>query len=314
MPTLLQADGWDVRAFSRRDSAGLAGFANDLRRSDLIYVWGGRVSLGKFLSAARLLNKKKLVMLWAGSDVFYAREQTAAGKMDPWIREKIHWAVSPWIAEEVRALGLPCEHVQVSFAHPVAKPAPLPGKFSVLVYIPGVTKGNLYGWDRVLEVAKRMRSIEFVVVGIEDDIFPVAPSNVKFHGRIADLTGFFQRASAVWRPVRHDGLSFMVLEALAHGRHVVYTYPFPACRHAPDNDSACAEIQRLAEAHAAGTLELNTEGMRLIASEYRPDKVRAEILGRWQRILEEPASTQSLLIPAPQVSSEHASFREIAGK
>src|SRR6266403_1239163 len=40
---------------------------------------------------------------------------------------------------------------------------------------------------------------------------------------------FYKRASVVWRPVRHDGLSFMVLEALGHGRHVLWTYEFPGC-------------------------------------------------------------------------------------
>jgi hypothetical protein len=186
--------------------------------------------MGKFLWAARAMGKEKIVILWCGSDVLLAKQELAEGKMDPWVASRTHWAVSPTLAEEVRSLGLSCEYVQASFVAQVACPKALPKKFSVLVFLPVADRIELYGYDRVVEVAKRLPFIEFNLVGYRDESPLPTPPNVKVHRWFGDLTEFYERATVLWRPVRHDaGISFMVLEALAHGRHALYTYPLPGC-------------------------------------------------------------------------------------
>ena len=223
---LIRNDEWDVRFRASLTPAGLAAHAEDVRWCDLAYTWGGRVTMGKFLWVARCLGKKKVVILWSGSDVLYAKTDYSQGKMSPWVAEKIHWAVSPWVAEEVRSMGIPCEYVQASFVTPVASPAPLPKKFSVLIYVASVEKRYLYGWDRMVEVADKLRSVEFNLVGLEPEQVLKGPPNIKVHNRV-NIAPFFERASVIYRPVRHDGLSFMVLEALAYGRHVSTAIRFP---------------------------------------------------------------------------------------
>jgi Glycosyl transferases group 1 len=282
---LLRDNAWDVRYRSSSRSVGLAALANDLHGCDLAYTWGGRIDLGKFLWAARLLGKKKLVMLWSGSDVSYAKTDYLAGKMNPWVAEKIHWAVSPWIAEEVRSLGLACEYVQASFVEPVNDPAPLPEKFSVLVYLPSVDKAELYGWNQILEVARECRSINFVVVGLQNGESLQIPPNVTPHGWTEDLTPFLKRTTVLWRPVQHDGLSFMVLEALAHGRHVIYSYPLAGCVQAKGASAAREELERLFDLHLLKALSLNQKGIDIIARDFNPTKVRSEILQRWGKII-----------------------------
>jgi Glycosyl transferases group 1 len=288
LPGLLQDDSWSVRFLARRGFTSMAAFADDLRRCDLVYTWGGRIDLGKFLWAARCLGKEKLVMLWSGSDVSYAKKDLLAGKLAPWVAEKVHWAVSPWLAEEVRSLGFACEYVQASFVQPISDPAPLPEKFSVLVYLPSLDKADLYGWDQIREVARRYRSIEFVVVGLQQQEMLQAPPNVVVHGWTADLTPYLTRATVLWRPVLHDGLSFMVLEALAHGRHVLYSYPLPGCVQVRSAADAGAELQRLLDLHCSGTLGLNYRGTEVIARDFSPEKVRSEILRRWEGIILSP--------------------------
>src|SRR5271163_3518104 len=94
LPGLLGSEQWDVRHCSY-GPVGLAALTNDLRRCDLAYTWGGRISNGKFLWAARCLGKRNIVQLWCGSDVLFARKQLATQKIEPWIANQIHWAVSP---------------------------------------------------------------------------------------------------------------------------------------------------------------------------------------------------------------------------
>jgi len=292
---LLRCDGWDVRYHSRQTASGLVSLANDLRRCDLAYTWGGRVSLGKFLGAAKYLGKQKLVMLWSGSDVLFGQEETAAGKLNPWIAQKIHWAVSPWIAEEVRALGLRCEYVQASFVEPVKEIVPLPEKFSVLAYVPDAEKAKLYGWDQIVEVANALPSVDFHVVGLREGERLEAPPNVTLHGWARDMRPHLEKTTVLWRPVEHDGLSFMVLEALAQGRHVIYSYPFQGCAQAKTAVKAQHHLRRLARLHDSKTLGINSAGIQLIAERFTPAKVRGDLLRRWEDIiLQKTAAAHSL--------------------
>ncbi len=286
LPSLLQDEQWDVRHHPQRSPIGLAALVKDLNRCDLVYTWGGRISTGKFLWAARSLGKKKVVIFWCGSDVLVAQQELARGKMDPWVASRIHWAASPSLAEEVQAMGLRCEYVQASFVNCVARPAPLPRKFSVLVFLPTATRSDLYGWDRVVEVARALPVVEFKLVGLQDDDPPEAPPNVIVHHWIENLTPFYQQSTVLWRPVRHDaGISFMVLEALAHGRHVLYSYPIPACLQVTSVESAQKELQRLFSLHCSGRLQLNRAGIGAISQHYSREAVRCELHRRWEQII-----------------------------
>lgn len=296
-PELLESDGWAIRHFGTEGSANLAAMTGYLHRCDLAYTWGGRLTMGRFLSAARLLRKKKVVMFWCGSDTLDARQDYEAGRADSWIANKIHWAGAPWLAEEVRAIGISCEYVPSTWVKVPDEIPALPVKFSVLAYLPDAERVHLYGIDHVLEVARKMPEIKFNVVGLQPGQKLSAPSNVTVHGWTADMRPFYQKSTVVWRPVRHDGLSFMALEAMGHARHVMWSYPFPGSTVANDAPSGYAEIQRLVDLHLRGKLLPNWEASTLIANQFSPEKIRLGILSRWKRIVEstgEPAGAESL--------------------
>jgi hypothetical protein len=282
---MVRDDRWQVLHRSSHKPMQLAGLVRDLASCDLAYTWGGRISMGKFLWAARILGKKKLIMLWSGSDVLFAQREQAAGVRVPWVNGMVHWAVSPWVAEEVRELGLPCEYVQASFVDVIPHPKPLPKKFSVLVFVRDIKKTDLYGWDRMLEVAERLPQIEFNLCGLPEGQTLQGPSNMKVHNFTPEFTPILENTSVVYRPVRHDGLSFTVLEALSHGRHVLYSYPLTGCVQVTSTAMACRELEKLLACHEAGTLALNEAGRSYIAEEYAPDKVRSELLHRWEQII-----------------------------
>jgi len=289
---ILQDPAWQIHHHFYRPS-GLVRFAGDLFRSDLAFSWGGRISMGKFLRAAKWLRKKNVVLLWCGSDVLNAREEFAAGKMDSWVAERIHWAASPVLADEVRAMGIPCEYVQVSFVEPVRNPPALPKKFSVLVYVPTLERGNLYGLDLILQVADVLRSVEFTLVGLRQGETLTGPPNLKIYRRVSNLTPFIERATVIWRPVRHDaGTSFMVLEALAQGRHVLYSYPFPGSIHVTNAGTARKQLERLLALHESQALHLNHAGIRAIADEFTPHRVRANFFSKWAEIIDANAGAK----------------------
>jgi len=285
LAALLNGDGWDVRFHSGSTPRELFALANDLRRCDLAYTWGGRIDLGKFLWAARCLGVQNLVMLWSGSDVLWAQKDFAAGKMHPWVASKIHWGVSPWVAEEVRSIGLECEYFQASFVQPVKDLAAMPEKFSVLAYIPSVDKTGLYGWQQILEVAKALPSVKFNVVGLQGGETLQAPGNVSVQGWTKDLATVLRKSAVLWRPVQHDGLSFMVLEALAQGRHVLYSYPLRGCTQVKDAVASTNELRRLVSLHESRSLGLNAAGLEAVDREFSAARVRESLLRSWEQII-----------------------------
>lgn len=263
----------------------------DLARCDLAFSWTGNINPGLFLRAARALDKKKVIVLWSGSDVLFAADELKAGRKDSWVSTRVHWAVSPWIAEEVRGLGVECEYVQVSFV-PSVSPSPLPEEFSVLSYAPSLKKAELYGVDRIVEAAAKLPSVQFVLVGLEDGTISNVPMNLRVFGKV-DLDQFFRKSTILWRPARHDGLSFMVLEALSHGRHVLYSYPLPGCVQVAGVEDAVEQITRFRDLHASRELPLNQEGIDIIARDYDKEVVRRRILHRWEQIILAPSSRSS---------------------
>jgi hypothetical protein len=286
LSALVDGGDWHVPYRSPFHPVGWGARLADLARCDLAYSWTGRINPGLFLRAARALDKRKVILLWSGSDVLFASEELGAGKKDPWVTSRVHWAVSPWMAEEVRALGVECEYVQTSFVSPVA-PSPLPAEFSVLAYAPSLKKAELYGVDRILQAAAMLPSIPFRLVGLQERSIPEAPANLQVFGRV-NLDEFYRTASVLLRPVRHDGLSFMVLESLAHGRHVLYSYPLPGCRQVTTVQATIREIERLRDLHSSKALQLNHEGLETIARDYHRDVVRARLLERWEQMILAP--------------------------
>lgn len=284
----MSGDGWEFQYFPDQGLGNLAAMTNALRNCDLVYQIGGRVTIGKFLTATRLLGRHRIVMHWVGSDTLDQRPDADNGKTDSWIRKGIHhWADSEWIRGEVSSLGISSELVPLPSPRVPENPLPLPSEFCVLVYVPSVERSELYGLDSILEVAKRLPQIRFELVGLRDGPIPneIAP-NLRSHRRMPHLDEFYRRASVVWRPARHDGLSWMVLESLGYGRHVLWTYAFPGCIQSTSVSEAAAHLLRLYNLHQGRGLQLNTEGLSFMAnSEYSPKSFKPRILSRLEEII-----------------------------
>ena len=285
LPAAFKSDGWEIKHHTVHELPSLIALLKDLPRADLLFLWGARISFGKFLRAAQLLSRKKIVMLWAGSDVLGAQMQFAEGKLEPWIARKIHWAGAPWLRDEIQAIGLKCEFVPITWVPKVSRPHPMPEQFSVLVYLPSASQAKLYGLDRILQISRSLPDIRFELVGLKDGHVPDPPSNLRIRGRLQDMSEVYRRSSVYWRPVEHDGLSFMALEALSHGRHVVWSYPFSYCSRSVNVETDRAEILRLHTLHQRGSLLLNERAIGMVAERYSLESVKKEYLRRWQEII-----------------------------
>lgn len=290
LPDILQDDNWDIRFHPTDRISSLIKLTGELKCTDLLFVWGARISKGKVLRAAKAFGTRRIILFWCGSDVLAAQKEFARGMLDPWVANQIHWAGAPWLAEEIRTLGIPCEYVPITWVKAIRNPPPLPERFSVLTYLPKPELGRLYGLDRILQVARSLPQIPFTLIGLLSGRISDAPQNLRILPRDPDMDTHFRNTSVYWRPVSHDGLAFMALEALSYGRHVMWSYPFPHCAQTRNAKEDRAEIERLHALYEGGSLSLNRAGADLIAREFTPNSIKRSFLQKWSEIIAPVAS------------------------
>jgi hypothetical protein len=287
MAALLDGDDWQAAYLETRGWRPVPALRALLavRRADVLYQLGGQLARRSRPDALLTAVRRPCVMHWTGSDVLYARGMAARGRVSARLRDGcVHLAGAPWLVDELRALGVDAAWQPHSA---VAAPAHLPdfpATFTVLAYLrPG--RERFYGLEAVLAVAAAVPEARVLVVGCARLPVP-APPNVRCLGWVEDVASIYARTHVLLRLTAHDGLAFMVQEALAYGRHVVWNYPFPAVCHVTRADEAPARVAALAAHHRQGTLALNHAGADHVRERYHPRRIRDELRARLAAALE----------------------------
>jgi hypothetical protein len=196
------------------------------------------------------------------------------------IRGCTHWTEVPWTAEELARIGVDARVVPLASPLAPNQLAPLPARFTVMTYLPE-QRWEFYGGPNVLRLAREMPDVQFVVLASSPDSEwcrrESAPANMAMLGFRDDVSRLYDETTVLVRMTQHDGLSFMVLEALAHGRHVVWSYPLGPLVATRSYGELHAEIMRLRTLHQEGRLEINREGAAWVRQEYAPAVVAAGI-------------------------------------
>lgn len=283
---LLSGDGWDCRyntSPSRSPEDWLA-TAAAIARADLVYLIGGQIQRWSRPDWLLRAYKGPVVMHWVGTDVSYAvaakQSGTASAEL---LRRPIHWSEVDWTAEELAGVGIRSEIVPLTSTCLPLVPPPLPERFVVLAYLPD-SRPEFYGRAGVLGLARSFPEVPFLVVGTDGPDCE-GLGNLEFLGWQSDMTSVYARSTALLRLTKHDGLSFMVLEALASGRYVIWNRPFDGVLTALHDGDAKGRLEDLLSLHRRGELQLNHAGIRLVDSEYAPERIRMQILGRFAEIL-----------------------------
>lgn len=283
---LLAAEGWQFRyleSAGRRPVAWVT-TATALAQADLVYLVGGQIERWSRPDWLARVPRRPIVMHWVGSDVTYAIEAQRRGRASQRLRSgPTHWTEVPWTAAELHAIGVEADVVPLTSTRLLQQPVPLPKQFTVLTYLPG-SRPEFYGSATVLHLASQFPEVQFLVAG-SAGLGPHTPANVEFLGWVDDMVGLYARSSVLLRLPAHDGLSFMVLEAMAAGRYVIWNHPMKGVLEVTDELQARSEIEALLALHRSGGLGPNEAGRRTIQSQFAPERIGAEILGRFERIL-----------------------------
>lgn len=119
----------------------------------------------------------------------------------------------------------------------VAEQKPL----ALLAYLPDM-RPSFYGAQQVRYAAERNPDIQFIVVADNEHALVDLP-NVESLGWVDDMEAIWSRVGGVIRLTIHDGLPRMVVEALARGKYVLFSYPLEGCWHVTDTTTLNVAIE-----------------------------------------------------------------------
>jgi len=210
---------------------------------DVLHVLGWR-NLWNLWVAARLRGMP-VVFHWLGSDVSsFLRSPRWSRVVGPALNALIavHLADSPALVGELRSVGIYAKAFTVgtSSFHNI-QIMPLPDRPCALAML-RPNKFEFYGGKKVLEMAAAAPDINWLIVAHDGTGLPRLP-NVEYLGNVEEMEPVYRRATVLVRLTAHDGIGQMVLEALARGRHVVWSHPMPHCRLARTADAALREVR-----------------------------------------------------------------------
>jgi len=187
------------------------------------------------------------ILHWIGSDVssFLAspRWSKAAGPLLNLLVPR-HLAEAPNLRRELRSVGI-YARVQPKGMRSFddVEVPPLPEQPCALAML-RPDRFDFYGGNKVLEMAAAAPDIHWLILANDGADLPAMP-NVEYLGDVEDIDAVFRRVTVLVRLTRHDGLSKMVLEALARGRHVIWSQPLPHCHRARTAAEALPQLRAI---------------------------------------------------------------------
>ena len=207
------------------------------------------------------------VIHWVGSDIamLSSNARLRALCRQPHV---VNLAEADWTIEELRRFGIDAAFAPLPPRLAEPKVTPLPEKFTVLLYIPK-TRGDFYGrreYERLMRAFVK-RDVKFIVVGGGECYVPPG-ADVERVGWAASLDPIYARTTVLIRFTKHDGLSLMALEALACGRHLLWSQPFPYGVTIRHYDEIERVIGNLLEKHERGELEPQYDAAHYVGEIY----------------------------------------------
>ncbi|MGZ3550055.1 MAG: hypothetical protein ACXWNZ_17300 [Vulcanimicrobiaceae bacterium] len=244
--------------------------ALELFTSDAWYTIGQPVGPRAFELAAFLSHKPR-VLHWLGSDIDVLRRGVRLLHRFR-SRRFTHLAQNEVVALRLSELGLHSRVVPLPAVSPVAQLRPLPQVFTLLMYLPAV-RPEFYGryqYERLMQTLSH-EPIRYIIVGGGKIDVPACVDAEQLGWR-CDLGEVYDRSTALVRFTQPDSLSTMVVEALLHGRHVLWSNDFPFVVRVHDYVDLVKEVRTLLQRHSEGLLTPQTDAAVAMNKLYSPER------------------------------------------
>jgi hypothetical protein len=234
------------------------------------------------LELAAYAARKRRIVHWFGNDV-------AALNAHPRLARRyrsarfVHLAQDADVARKLDTLGL-CATVACVPALPrIDVIRPLPERFTVLLYLPA-DRPEIYGrhqYERLMR-ALTGEAVQYIIVGGGTI---AVPSGVRAEqiGWRHDLSDIYERSSVLARFTQTDSFSAMVVEALLHGRHVLWSNDFPYVTRLANFHDLEKNVRSLLQLHESGRLTPTYDAAFAMRTQYSPDECLRRIEAAFER-------------------------------
>lgn len=240
-----------------------------LVRSEAWYSIGEPNPPQFFELAARLWRKRRIVH-WLGNDVESLSRSPDAVRRYRSARF-VHLAQSEEIARRLEAYGVYSRVVSLAALPRVSEVARFPERFTLLLYLPA-DRPELFGRHQYERLMRALlgESVHYIVVGGGDITVP-AGASVERSGWRHDLGDLFDRSTALVRFTQTDSFSAMIVEALMHGRRVLWSNRFPYAVPVGNFHDLERAVRALLDQHLRGDLQPDREAARAMSRLYAPE-------------------------------------------
>lgn len=251
--------------------------------ADLIYSINGAITGSRVFDLAIRLNKK-VIMHWVGTDIVTAQEQYQNGKHnEKYISKAIHFCEAKWSKIELGKIGIEAEIVGIAGIDILSQKFNMPAAFSLLSYIPE-HREDFYGIKRIISLAKALPDISIRIVGMSRSKYSDFPKNIQLLGWVNNMSELIRESIICLRLPEHDGLSFFVLEAMAHERYVVYVNDFPNCYQYKNDNDLIDYVNKTKEKFDNKTLGLNEQARAYIIEHHDTNKILSDLIKKFKSI------------------------------
>jgi len=222
---------------------------------------------------------KKVIVHWIGTDVL---ELTPS--FGYWFSKlgSVHLSQAPWLVEELGAKGVKSTWIPIlpslSAVH-----KPLPETLTVLTYLGGdESRNDFYGKNEAEKLIRGFPDVNFLILGrvSEEDKLDLPNANYLGFVEHKGMGDVYSSSTVLLRLTKHDGLSLMVLEALNHGRYVIWTKDFPYCYMVENSSEAKEYLEML-----RGVRLINEGGLKLIDNDFNNIKWANKLVGVYREVV-----------------------------
>ncbi len=205
-----------------------------IKNADIIYFFNGTaINKLRRLFLIRFLLRKQVIVHFIGTDALNFLNHNHI-KKPSWILSLLLcnkvFGISKNIVQELSPY-LKIKYIPICFDKLKYPLISYPKEFSALIYLPP-TNPDFYGFQIIKKIIKKNDDINFIILGNNDKRLSIF-KNVMFKkiDYNMNMNKIYDQATVLIRLTKHDGLSNMVLESLARGKHVIWTQPFKYCHH-----------------------------------------------------------------------------------
>ena len=222
------------------------------------------------LEIAAYATGKRRIVHWLANDV---TELGANRTLTRRLRSPrfVHLAQDEEVARHLNQFGLHATIVPVPAIPRVEAIRPLPARFTLLLYLPA-NRPEFYGRHQYERLMRGLAGepVRYIIVGGGRIDVPHGVDAEQIGWR-HDLGAIYERSSVLVRFTQSDSFSVMVVEALLHGRHVLWSNRFPFVTPLRNFHDLEGGVRSLLALHEQGALAPRRDAAAAMSQVYSPE-------------------------------------------